>query len=66
MNVYGYEIPQRVHNGLAMVSCDVPASRKARGISSFNHKTHPCDQCEITTAEIQLPRGYDIDSKLIL
>ena len=35
MNVYGYEIPQRVHNGLAMVSCDVPASRKARGISSF-------------------------------
>jgi hypothetical protein len=66
MNVYGYKIPQRVHNGLVMVSCDVPASRKARGISSFSHKTHPCDQCEITTVEIQLPRGYDIDSKFIL
>ena len=44
-----------VHNELAMISCDVPASRKAWGISSFNLKTHLCDQCKITTAEIQRP-----------
>ena len=62
MDVYGYQMPQRIYNGLAMISCDVPASRKIRGIVSFSHKVHMCDQCMCTTAEIQLPAGYDIDS----
>lgn len=64
VKVYRYQIPQWIHNGLVMISCDVPASRKARGISLFSHKTHICDQCKITTAEIQTMKGHDIDSTL--
>lgn len=66
MDVYGYEMPQCVHNALTKVTCDVPASRKIRGHASFVHKTQMCDQCEMTLNEIQTTSGYDIDSKSFL
>jgi len=63
MDVYGSEIPARVYNTISMLTCDVPASRKARGQAGHSHKTQGCDQCEAMTEEFQLPQGYDIDSK---
>ena len=62
MDIYGYQMPQWIYNGLAMILCDVPASRKIWGIVLFSHKVHMCDQCMCTTVDIQLPTVYDIDS----
>ena len=63
MDVYGSEIPHRVYNAISMLTCDVPASRKARGHAGHSHKRQACDQCDIMTEEFQLAKGYDIDSK---
>jgi hypothetical protein len=65
MDVYGSEIPRRVYNTISMLTCDFPASQKARGHAGHSHKTQACDQCEATTEEFHLPRGYDIDSKFL-
>lgn len=61
---YRYQILQQIYNGLVIVICDVPSSRRAWGISSFNYKTHMCNQCKITMVEIKTVKGYDIDSML--
>jgi hypothetical protein len=63
MDVYGSPTPTRVYNTISMLTCDVPASRKARGHAGHSHKTQACDQCDITTEEFQFPKGCDIDSK---
>ncbi|KAH8081106.1 hypothetical protein HD553DRAFT_259885, partial [Filobasidium floriforme] len=38
---------------------DLPATRKLSGAMGLSHKEHPCQYCDITKADIDLPSGYD-------
>lgn len=62
MNVYGRRLPAQVHVIASMQASDIPASRKFSGSAGHSHKTHPCNVCYLTTADINTPAGYDIPS----
>ncbi|KAG7527871.1 hypothetical protein FFLO_06536 [Filobasidium floriforme] len=44
---------------LLLTVSDLPATRKLSGAMGLSHKEHPCQYCDITKADIDLPSGYD-------
>jgi hypothetical protein len=54
------------HVNLTMVNADLPAARKATGSASFSHKTQMCDECEMTSADLQTEKAYTIKGEICL
>ena len=51
----------RINGNLTMINADLPASRKATGSAAVTHKTQMCDECNMTYADLNEARAYDID-----
>lgn len=64
MRMYNRVLPAVVYVAPLLNTSDVPAYRKLNGAAGHSHKTHPCNFCFATLADINTLDGYDNTSKL--
>lgn len=60
VHINGYHGLQVVRTRILFQCSDMPASRKLVGSAGHGSRSHPCQFCKITKAEINEPSGYDL------